>query len=186
MVVFALVDVYDVPPRVDHVTLSPRNCSTWRTVVPSLPKSTRRVSKAVTRASIAVAQATEVTGSLIPRSRYSEAVERGLGGGDRRRDGGERHHGEESANNNLLRRLRRAPVLESALLPRLNALRRDASLAPLGSASDTCSTGYQGDESLVAAAIEALRREPVRVLVTLAKPSGTALPQAANVRMNDS
>jgi UDP:flavonoid glycosyltransferase YjiC (YdhE family) len=48
----------------------------------------------------------------------------------------------------------------------------------------TCSTDYQGDERLAAAAIEALRDEPVRVLVTLADAHGVAeLPSAANVRI---
>jgi UDP:flavonoid glycosyltransferase YjiC (YdhE family) len=48
----------------------------------------------------------------------------------------------------------------------------------------TCSTDYQGDELLAATAIEALRDEPVRVLVTLADASGTAnLPRADNVRV---
>jgi MGT family glycosyltransferase len=47
----------------------------------------------------------------------------------------------------------------------------------------TCSTEYQGDELLAATAIEALRDEPVRVLVTLADAYGAArLPEAANVR----
>lgn len=48
----------------------------------------------------------------------------------------------------------------------------------------TCSTDYQGDERLAAAAIEALRDKPVRVLVTLADAHGTAeLPRAANARV---
>ena len=48
----------------------------------------------------------------------------------------------------------------------------------------TCSTDYQGDEALAAAAIEALRDEPVRVLVTLAGAHDTAtLPAAPNVRV---
>ena len=49
----------------------------------------------------------------------------------------------------------------------------------------TCSTAYQGDELLAAAAIEALRDEPVRVIVTLADASRGAedLPQADNVRI---
>ncbi len=48
----------------------------------------------------------------------------------------------------------------------------------------TCSTDYQGDESLAAVAIEALRNEPVRVLVTLADAARAAsLPQAANARV---
>ena len=36
----------------------------------------------------------------------------------------------------------------------------------------TCSTEYQGDEALAAAAIEGLRDEPVRVIVTLADAHG--------------
>jgi len=51
----------------------------------------------------------------------------------------------------------------------------------------TCSTEYQGDERLAATAIEALRDEPLRVLVTLADVAGgaaaAALPRAANVRL---
>jgi UDP:flavonoid glycosyltransferase YjiC (YdhE family) len=49
----------------------------------------------------------------------------------------------------------------------------------------TCSTGYQGDQALAAAAIEALRDEPVRVLVTLAGAYDQAngLPVAANARV---
>jgi MGT family glycosyltransferase len=48
----------------------------------------------------------------------------------------------------------------------------------------TCSTDYQGDEALAAAAIEALREEPVRVIVTLADAHGVAeLPHADNVRV---
>jgi MGT family glycosyltransferase len=48
----------------------------------------------------------------------------------------------------------------------------------------TCSTEYQGDEALAAAAIEALRDEPVRVVITLADAYGqTQLPSAANVRL---
>ena len=48
----------------------------------------------------------------------------------------------------------------------------------------TCSTEYQGDEALAAAAIEALRDEPVRVIVTLADAHGVGeLPQAPNVRI---
>ena len=47
-----------------------------------------------------------------------------------------------------------------------------------------CSTEYQGDERLAAAAIEALRDEPVRVLVTLADAHGVGeLPTADNVRV---
>jgi UDP:flavonoid glycosyltransferase YjiC (YdhE family) len=126
-----------------------------------------------------------------------------------------------------------------SLLPGVNALRRDASLAPLASPFDhlrapdrllvltgepleyprrdlpphvrlvgpqlwdppavtpawlledgdpwvlvTCSTGYQGDEQLAAAANEALRDAPVRVVVTLAEAHGTAeLRRAGNVRL---
>ena len=49
----------------------------------------------------------------------------------------------------------------------------------------TCSTDYQGDEALAAAAIEALRDEPVRVVVTLADAydNAAALPQAPNARI---
>lgn len=47
----------------------------------------------------------------------------------------------------------------------------------------TCSTEYQGDEALAAAAIEALRDEPVRVVVTLADAHGAALPTAPNARI---
>jgi len=48
----------------------------------------------------------------------------------------------------------------------------------------TCSTEYQGDEQLAAAAIEGLRDEPVRVLVTLADAHGVGeLPTADNVRV---
>lgn len=49
----------------------------------------------------------------------------------------------------------------------------------------TCSTDYQGDERLAAAAIEALRDEPVRVVVTLADAGERAaeLPYAANARV---
>ena len=48
----------------------------------------------------------------------------------------------------------------------------------------TCSTDYQGDESLARAAVEALRDEPVRVLVTLADAYGSVtLPPGANVRV---
>jgi MGT family glycosyltransferase len=48
----------------------------------------------------------------------------------------------------------------------------------------TCSTEYQGDEALAATAIEALRDEPVRVVVTLADAHGAAeLPKADNVRV---
>ena len=130
-------------------------------------------------------------------------------------------------------------LFSRALLPGLNALRRDASLQPLRSPLDylhtpdrllvltaepleyprldlpshvrlvgpqlwdppaappawlledrkpwvlvTCSTGYQGDERLAAAAIEALRGEPVRVLVTLAGAHRAAkLPDAPNARV---
>jgi MGT family glycosyltransferase len=47
----------------------------------------------------------------------------------------------------------------------------------------TCSTEYQGDEALAAAAIEGLRDEPVRVLVTLADAYGASLPTAPNARV---
>jgi MGT family glycosyltransferase len=47
----------------------------------------------------------------------------------------------------------------------------------------TCSTEYQGDERLAAAAIEALRDEPVRVVVTLADAFGADLPEAPNARV---
>jgi MGT family glycosyltransferase len=48
----------------------------------------------------------------------------------------------------------------------------------------TCSTDYQGDERLAATAIEALREEPVRVLVTLADAASAArLPRARNARV---
>jgi UDP:flavonoid glycosyltransferase YjiC (YdhE family) len=48
----------------------------------------------------------------------------------------------------------------------------------------TCSTEYQRDEALAVAAIEALRDEPVRVIVTLADAYDTVeLPPAANVRV---
>ena len=47
----------------------------------------------------------------------------------------------------------------------------------------TCSTEYQGDEALAAAAVEALRDEPVRVVVTLADAHGRALPSAPNARI---
>jgi MGT family glycosyltransferase len=48
----------------------------------------------------------------------------------------------------------------------------------------TCSTDYQRDEALAVAAVEALRDEPVRVLLTLADAHDTvALPPAANVRV---
>jgi MGT family glycosyltransferase len=47
----------------------------------------------------------------------------------------------------------------------------------------TCSTEYQGDEALAAAAIEALRDEPVRVVVTLADAYGADLPTAPNARV---
>lgn len=46
----------------------------------------------------------------------------------------------------------------------------------------TCSTEYQGDEALAVAAIEALREESVRVVVTLGDASPQGLPSAANVR----
>ena len=47
----------------------------------------------------------------------------------------------------------------------------------------TCSTEYQGDESLARAAIEGLRDEPVRVVVTLADAYGADLPSAPNARV---
>jgi MGT family glycosyltransferase len=48
----------------------------------------------------------------------------------------------------------------------------------------TCSTDYQRDERLAAVAVEALRDEPVRVIVTLADAHGAAaLPRAENVRV---
>ncbi|HXF31896.1 MAG TPA: nucleotide disphospho-sugar-binding domain-containing protein [Solirubrobacterales bacterium] len=48
----------------------------------------------------------------------------------------------------------------------------------------TCSTDYQGDEQLAVTAIEALRDEPVRVLLTIADAAHSSrLPQAANVRI---
>jgi UDP:flavonoid glycosyltransferase YjiC (YdhE family) len=48
----------------------------------------------------------------------------------------------------------------------------------------TCSTDYQADGSLAQTAVEALRDEPVRVLVTLADAYGSvSLPPAANVRV---
>jgi len=47
----------------------------------------------------------------------------------------------------------------------------------------TCSTEYQGDETLARAAIEALRDEPVRVVVTLADAHGADLPTAPNARV---
>jgi MGT family glycosyltransferase len=48
----------------------------------------------------------------------------------------------------------------------------------------TCSTEYQGDEQLAAAAIEGLRGEKVRVIVTLADAHGVGeLPTADNVRI---
>jgi MGT family glycosyltransferase len=48
----------------------------------------------------------------------------------------------------------------------------------------TCSTDYQGDEQLAAVAIEALREEPVRVLVTIADAAHAArLASAANARV---
>ncbi len=46
----------------------------------------------------------------------------------------------------------------------------------------TCSTEYQGDEALAVAAIEGLREEPVRLVVTLGDASPAGLPRAANVR----
>ncbi len=48
----------------------------------------------------------------------------------------------------------------------------------------TCSTEYQGDEELARVAVEALRDEPVRVLLTLADAYDEAdLPPADNVRV---
>jgi MGT family glycosyltransferase len=48
----------------------------------------------------------------------------------------------------------------------------------------TCSTEYQGDQDLARVAVEALRDEPVRVLVTLADAyDETTLPPADNVRV---
>jgi MGT family glycosyltransferase len=48
----------------------------------------------------------------------------------------------------------------------------------------TCSTDYQRDERLAATAIEALRDEPVRVIVTLADAHGAGeLPHAPNARL---
>jgi MGT family glycosyltransferase len=47
----------------------------------------------------------------------------------------------------------------------------------------TCSTEYQGDEALAAAAIDGLRDEPVRVVVTLADAHGADLPSAPNARV---
>src|SRR3954447_2587133 len=47
----------------------------------------------------------------------------------------------------------------------------------------TCSTEYQGDEALAASAIDALRDEPVRVVVTLADAHGAELPSAPNARV---
>ena len=48
----------------------------------------------------------------------------------------------------------------------------------------TCSTEYQGDEELARVAVEALRDEPVRVLLTLADAYDEAdLPAADNVRV---
>jgi MGT family glycosyltransferase len=48
----------------------------------------------------------------------------------------------------------------------------------------TCSTDYQRDERLAATALEALRDEPVRVIVTLADAHGAGeLPHAPNARI---
>jgi MGT family glycosyltransferase len=48
----------------------------------------------------------------------------------------------------------------------------------------TCSTDYQGDEDLARIAVEALRDEPVRVLLTLADAfDGAEVPPAPNVRV---
>jgi MGT family glycosyltransferase len=50
----------------------------------------------------------------------------------------------------------------------------------------TCSTEYQGDEALAVTAVEALRDEPVRVLLTLGEAYGkAALPDAPNVTAVD-
>ena len=47
----------------------------------------------------------------------------------------------------------------------------------------TCSTEYQGDELLARAAIEGLRNERVRVVVTMADAYGADLPSAPNARV---
>jgi len=48
----------------------------------------------------------------------------------------------------------------------------------------TCSTHYQADEALAVAAVQALRDEPVRILVTLADAyDATTLPEAKNLRV---
>jgi hypothetical protein len=48
----------------------------------------------------------------------------------------------------------------------------------------TCSTDYQADEQLALTAVEALRDEPVRVVLTLADAYDTVtLPPAPNVRV---
>jgi MGT family glycosyltransferase len=47
----------------------------------------------------------------------------------------------------------------------------------------TCSTEYQGDEVLARAAIEGLRDERVRVVVTMADAYGADLPSAPNARV---
>ncbi|MFC3961013.1 glycosyltransferase [Nocardia jiangsuensis] len=48
----------------------------------------------------------------------------------------------------------------------------------------TCSTDYQGDEDLARIAVEALRDQPVRVLLTLAEAyEGAALTSAGNIRV---
>jgi MGT family glycosyltransferase len=47
----------------------------------------------------------------------------------------------------------------------------------------TCSTEYQGDESLARAAIEGLRDEPVRIVVTMADAYGADLPETPNARV---
>jgi len=48
----------------------------------------------------------------------------------------------------------------------------------------TCSTDYQGDEDLARTAVEALRDEPVRVLLTLAEAyDGAGLASTGNVRV---
>jgi UDP:flavonoid glycosyltransferase YjiC (YdhE family) len=46
----------------------------------------------------------------------------------------------------------------------------------------TCSTEYQGDEALAAAAAAGLADEPVRVLITLGDADPAGLPRADNVR----
>jgi MGT family glycosyltransferase len=46
----------------------------------------------------------------------------------------------------------------------------------------TCSTEYQGDEKLAAAAIDGLRDEPLRVVATVADADPAGLPHAPNAR----